>query len=184
MIGHNTLEESTLAGGCFWCTQAVFTRLKGIESVVAGYAGGDFKNPTYDDIHTHQTGHAEAIQLLFNPKIIPYAKILDVFWATHDPTTLNRQGNDVGNEYRSIIFYHNQKQKETALDSKQRLEQKGIYTAPIVTEIIAYKNFYPAKNTHQNFYESNKEYPYCRIIIDPKIQKLMRDYNDLIKKDV
>lgn len=166
------METATLAGGCFWCTEAIFKRLKGVNSVVSGYAGGDMQNPSYDKVSSGTTGHAEAIQVKFDPSIISFEKILDVFWATHDPTTLNRQGADVGTQYRSIIFYHDEKQKESALKSKK---------PSFVTEIIPFLNFYKAEDYHQDFYEKNKSYPYCQIVIDPKIQKLLTEFKNEVK---
>src|SRR5262249_33266591 len=155
------IETATLAGGCFWCTEAIFKRLKGVMSVLPGYSGGNVENPTYEQVCTGKTGHAEAIQIEFDPDKIPYEKILDVFWHTHNPTTLNRQGNDVGPQYRSAIFYHDEKQKETAEKSKEELEKSGIFKDPIVTEIAPYKTFYEAEENQKNFYESGKRPDYC-----------------------
>lgn len=161
------METATLGGGCFWCTQAIFKRLKGVASVVAGYAGGD----------------AESIQIKFDPSIISYEKILEVFWATHDPTSLNRQGADVGTQYRSIIFYHSVKQKEEALKSKDKMEQSGKLKDKIVTQIIPLDKFYKAEDYHQNFYDKNKSHPYCQIVINPKIQKLLSEFKKGIRED-
>lgn len=157
------LETATLAGGCFWCTEAVFKRLKGVLSVTPGYSGGNTKDPSYEEVLSGKTGHAEAIQIIFDPKIISFPKILDVFWATHDPTSLNKQGADVGTEYRSAIFYHTQKQKNEAEKSK---------LPTFVTEITPFKNFFKAEDYHKNFYDKNRSAPYCQIVIDPKITKL------------
>ncbi len=169
------METATFGGGCFWCTQALFKRLKGVVSVMSGYAGGSREHdstPSYEEVSTGKTGFAEAIQIKFDPKIISFEKILDIFFSTHDPTTLNRQGQDIGTQYRSVIFYHNSKQKEIALKLKQ---------PSFVTEIVPYINFYKAEEYHQNFYEKNKDYPYCQIIINPKIQKLLKEFkNDVI----
>jgi len=140
------MEVATLAGGCFWCTEAIFKRLKGVESVVSGYAGGDMDNPTYEPVSSGETGHAEAIQITFDPKIISYEKILDVFWHLHDPTTLNRQGADVGTQYRSMIFYHNNQQKRIAKQSKNKVEKSGMYKDPIVTQIVPFRTFYKAED--------------------------------------
>lgn len=171
----NALKEiATLAGGCFWCTEALFKRLKGVTSVVSGYAGGDMENPSYEKVSTGATGHAEAIQIEFDPSIISYEKILEIFWATHDPTTLNRQGADVGTQYRSIIFYHSEKQKESVEKSKQ---------PSFVTQILPFDKFYKAEDYHQNFYEKNKSYPYCQIVINPKIKKLLEEFKENVKKD-
>nr|MDQ3718448.1 peptide-methionine (S)-S-oxide reductase MsrA [Thermoproteota archaeon] len=139
------LEVATLANGCFWCTEAIFKRLKGVKSVVPGYSGGVTKNPTYEQVCAGRTGHAESIQIEFDPKVIPFERILDIFWHTHDPTTLNRQGNDVGTQYRSAIFYHDQTQKEIAEKSKKELEKEAVYQNPIVTEITPFSNFYEAE---------------------------------------
>ena len=170
-------ETATLAGGCFWCTEAIFKRLKGIISVKPGYAGGNIENPSYEQVCTGKTGHAEAIQIEFDSSIIPFEKILEVFWHTHDPTTLNQQGNDIGTQYRSAIFYHDEKQKEEAQISKEELVKERVYKNPIVTEIIPFTNFYEAENYHKDYYDRNKEYPYCNFVIDPKIQKLMREFS-------
>lgn len=177
------VELATFANGCFWCTEAVFQRLKGVESIVSGFTGGTIDNPTYDQVHTGKTGHAEAIQITFDPTIITYDTLLEVFWATHDPTSLNRQANDVGTEYRSAIFYHTEAQKTAAEASKQRLEQSGKYARPIVTEIVPYTQFYKADLIHQNFYNENRYSPYCQVIIDPKIQKLLKEFSKEIKDE-
>jgi len=176
-------ETATLADGCFWCTEAIFKRLKGIISVKPGYAGGNIENPSYEQVCTGKTGHAEAIQIEFDSSIIPFEKILEVFWHTHDPTTLNQQGNDIGTQYRSAIFYHDEKQKEEAQISKEELVKERVYKNPIVTEIIPFTNFYEAENYHKDYYDRNKEYPYCNFVIDPKIQKLMREFSKDIKEE-
>lgn len=176
-------EKATFASGCFWCTEAVFIRLKGVISVNSGYAGGTIENPSYDTVSSGESGHAEAIQVTFDPKIISYDKLLDVFWATHNPTTRNQQGNDMGTQYRSVIFYHNDEQKKLAVESKERLEKSEKYKDPIVTEIIAFTNFYPAEGYHQNYYDRNQEYPYCQFVIDPKIKKLYKDFKEDIKEE-
>lgn len=174
-------ETATLAGGCFWCTEAVFKRLKGVISVVSGYADSKVPHPTYQQVCSGRTGAAEAIQITYDPSIISYEKLLDVFWHTHDPTTLNRQGNDVGTQYRSAIYYHNDEQRQTALHSKAALEQSHLYKKPIVTEITAFTNFYPAEDYHKDYYDRNPDQPYCMLVIDPKIQKLMKNYKDEVK---
>lgn len=173
------MEVATLAGGCFWCTEAIFKRLKGVTSVEPGYAGGRIENPSYDQVSSGQTGHAETTQITFDPQIISFSKILDVFWATHDPTTLNRQGNDVGPQYRSVIFYHDQTQKKIA--EKSKAEHKKDFSDPIVTEIIPFSNFYPAEDYHQNYYETHSNQAYCQLVIDPKIQKLMNKFKSEVK---
>lgn len=165
-----------LAGGCFWCTEAIFQRLKGVSNVVSGYSGGEKEKPTYSEVSNESTGHAETIQITFDPQIISFEKLLEVFFKLHDPTTVNQQGNDVGSQYRSVIFYHDQKQKETADRVKQEIEKSGIYRDPIVTEVIPFKNFYKAEDYHQDYYNKNKNYPYCQAIIDPKIKKLFKEF--------
>ena len=175
-----TMQIATLANGCFWCSEAIFKRLKGVKSVLPGYSGGIVENPSYEQVCTGKTGHAESIQIEFDPTVIPYEKILDVFWHTHDPTTLNRQGNDVGTQYRSAIFYHDQKQKEIAEKSKRGLEKVGVYKNSIVTEITPFKNFYVAEDYHKNYYEEHQDAPYCSVVINPKVRKLIQKYgNDL-----
>jgi peptide-methionine (S)-S-oxide reductase len=153
-------ETATFANGCFWCTEAVFKRLKGVKSVLPGYAGGTVKDPSYDQVCAGNTGHAESIQIKFDPKVIPFEKILDIFWHTHDPTTLNRQGNDIGTQYRSAIFFHDEKQKEIAKKSKKDLEDKGVYKNSIVTEITPLENFYAAEDYHKDYYDNHQDAPY------------------------
>lgn len=177
------METATFANGCFWCTEAVFTRLKGVETVMSGYSGGDTENPTYEDVASGQTGHAESLQITFDPKIISYEKLLKIFFATHDPTTLNRQGNDVGTDYRSAIFYHDEEQKKAAEKIIKYFEKEGYYQDPIVTEVVPFKNFYEAEDYHKNYYEKYGSAPYCRIIIDPKIKKLLNSFNDDVKDE-
>ncbi len=178
------LEITTLAGGCFWCTEAIFRRLKGVESVVSGYTGGTINNPNYEQVSHGDTGHAEGIQIKFDPAIISFDKILEVFWATHDPTTLNQQDADTGTQYRSAIFYHDQKQKEVAEKSIQKLTASGKLKHPIVTKLEPFTKFYPAEGYHQDYYERNKETnSYCPLVIDPKIQKLMRDFSKDVKEE-
>lgn len=176
-------ETATLAGGCFWCTEAIFKRLRGVMSVLPGYAGGNTENPSYEDVCSGTTGHAEAIQIEFDPSQIPFEKILDVFWNTHNPTTRNQQGNDVGTQYRSIVFYHDEKQKNAAEKSKEEFEKEGNYKDPIVTEIIPFKNFYVAENYHKNYFENNKDAPYCSVIIGPKVHKLLEKYGNDVKEE-
>jgi peptide-methionine (S)-S-oxide reductase len=178
----NTTEIATLANGCFWCSEAIFKRLKGVKSVLPGYSGGIVKNPSYEQVCTGRTGHAESIQIEFDPKIIPFKKILEIFWYTHDPTTLNRQGNDVGTQYRSAIFYHDEKQKEVAEKLKKELEVERIYKDPIVTEISPFKSFYVAEDYHKNYYEEHQSATYCSYVIDPKIRKLLKQYRNDVKE--
>ncbi|MGE5042192.1 MAG: peptide-methionine (S)-S-oxide reductase MsrA [Candidatus Levyibacteriota bacterium] len=177
------LEAATLAGGCFWCTEAIFKRLKGVEKVTSGYSGGKQENPSYEEVSSGDTGHAESIQIEFDPSIIPYEKILEIFFHLHDPTTKNRQGNDVGEQYRSMIFYHSLYQKSAAEKVKQEVEKEGKYKDPIVTEIIPYDAFYSAEGYHQNYYENNQNQGYCSFIITPKIQKLLREYTKEVKEE-
>ncbi len=171
------METAILSGGCFWCTEAIFKRLKGVSKVIPGYTGGKLENPTYEQVSSGETGHVEAIQVKFDPSIISFEKILEVFWALHDPTTLNRQGADTGTQYRSAIFYHDEIQKKTAEESKIKAQQK--FENPIVTEISAAKEFYPAEEEHKDFYEKNKNPLYCQIVIDPKLTKLYKDFQEL-----
>ena len=180
---NKNLETATLAGGCFWCTEAIFKRLKGVVSVLPGYAGGAVENPSYEQVCLGNTGHAEAIQIEFDSSEIPFEKILDIFWNTHNPTTLNQQGNDIGTQYRSEIFYHNKKQKETAEKSKIELEKSGIYKDPIVTKITPFTNFYLAEDYHKNYFDKNADAPYCNFIISPKIHKLLEKYGNDIKDE-
>lgn len=176
-------ETATFAGGCFWCTEAIFLRLKGVTSVLPGYAGGTVENPSYDQVSMGNTGHAEAIQIEFDPSQIPYEKLLDIFWHTHNPTTLNQQGYDVGTQYRSEIFYHNENQKKAAEASKIQLEADKVYPDPVVTKITAFTNFYPAEDYHKNYYDKNQDAGYCNVIISPKIQKLLKEYSSDVKDE-
>ncbi len=176
-------EVATLANGCFWCTEAIFKRLKGIISVESGFSGGHTENPTWEQVSTGTTGHAESVQIEYDPSQISFEKILEVFWHTHNPTTLNQQGNDRGTEYRSAIFYHNEKQKEIAETLKAELEKEHVFKEPIVTEITPFTNFYPAGAYHKNFYESGKRPDYCYYVINPKIQKLLKEYGNDVKEE-
>lgn len=180
---HKETETATFASGCFWCTEALFKRLNGIISVTSGYTGGKRENPSYEQVSTGATGHAEAIQVVFDPTIIAYDKLLDVFWRTHKPTTKNQQGMDIGTQYRSAIFYHSDEQKEKAEQSKKQLEKGGVYADPIVTELLPYTTFYPAETYHQNYYDRNKNYPYCQYVINPKLQKLLKEFKQDIKQE-
>ncbi|HEX8932473.1 MAG TPA: peptide-methionine (S)-S-oxide reductase MsrA [Patescibacteria group bacterium] len=177
------LQTATFAGGCFWCTEAIFKRLTGVISVLPGYAGGQRPHPTYEQIHSGVSGHAESIQIQFDPKVIDYPTLLEVFFATHDPTTKDRQGYDEGSEYRSIIFYHDEEQKNQALAAIKKLEQSKAYREPIVTEIVPFTTFFQAEAEHLDFYAKNRTVPYCRIIIDPKIQKLLKHFTKIVKKE-
>jgi peptide-methionine (S)-S-oxide reductase len=175
------MARATFGNGCFWCTEAVFQQLKGVQSVVSGYSGGTVKNPTYKQVCTGTTGHAEAVQITFDPKVISYADLLEVFWQTHDPTTLNRQGADMGTQYRSVIFYHNEEQKRLAEQYKTKVDKSGIFTNPIVTEIAPFKEFYRAEAYHQNYFLENGQQPYCRVVINPKVEKMKKLFKDKLK---
>lgn len=176
------LEKATFGGGCFWCTEAIFKRLKGVELVTSGYSGGKTENPTYETVSMGGTGHAEAIMVHFDPAVISYQTLLEVFWKIHDPTTLNRQGADSGTQYRSVIFYHNAIQQQLAQESKDNLSKSRLYQQPIVTEIIPFTSFTKAEDYHQDYYEANKSAPYCQVVIDPKIQKLYKTFPELTKE--
>ena len=175
------MEVATFAGGCFWCTEAVFLEIKGVEKVVSGYIGGKTKNPTYKDICTGETGHAEAIQITFNPNEVAYEDLLEVFFATHDPTTLNRQGADVGTQYRSEIFYHSEAQKTKAENYIQLLEKEKLYDKKIVTKVSSASVFYNAEEYHQNYYNQNSSQGYCQMVIAPKLEKLRKYYKSKLK---
>ncbi len=172
------MEIATFGSGCFWCTEAVFQQLKGVESAISGYSGGEVENPTYDAVCTGETGHAEVIQVKFNPELISYTELLEVFWQTHDPTTLNRQGNDVGTQYRSVIFYHSNDQKELAETFKQNMDNARIYDNPIITEISEFEAFYKAEGYHQEYYNNNKTQSYCNFVITPKLDKFKKIFKD------
>lgn len=175
------MEVATFAGGCFWCTEAVFLEIKGVEKVVSGYIGGKTKNPTYKDICTGETGHAEAIQITYNPKEVAYEDLLEVFFGTHDPTTLNRQGADVGTQYRSEIFYHSEAQKVKAANYIELLVKEKLYDKSIVTKISSATQFYPAEDYHQNYYNQNSSQGYCQMVIAPKLEKLHKYYKSKLK---
>jgi peptide-methionine (S)-S-oxide reductase len=164
------LEKATFGAGCFWCIEAVFQRIKGVKSVISGYSGGKVENPTYEEVCSGRTGHAEVVQITFDPKVISYEEILDVFWKVHDPTSLNRQGPDEGTQYRSIILYHDEEQKRIAEKSRAEVSKK--FDKPIVTEIRPLTKFYKAEDYHQDYYNRNRNAPYCRLVIHPKLEKL------------
>src|SRR5262249_23454692 len=168
----------SFGGGCFWCTEAVFQQLMGVDAVVPGYSGGTTKGPTYRQVCSGTTGHAEAIQITYDPSVISYEELLEVFWKTHDPTTLDRQGNDFGPQYRSAIFYHNEEQKVLAEHYKQKLDASGLFPAPIVTEVVPFTEFYRAESYHQNYFAQNSTKPYCRVVITPKLDKLKELFSD------
>lgn len=175
------MEVATFAGGCFWCTEAVFLEIKGVEKVVSGYIGGKTMNPTYKDICTGETGHAEAIQITFNPNEVAYEDLLEIFFGTHDPTTLNLQGADVGTQYRSEIFYHSETQKTKAENYIQLLEKENLYDKKIVTKVSSATVFYPAEDYHQNYYNQNSSQGYCQMVIAPKLEKLRKYYKSKLK---
>lgn len=175
-------ETATFGEGCFWCTESFFQRLEGVLQVKSGYGGGFVENPTYEQVCDKTTGHVELAQIIYDPSKISYDELLEVFWKTHDPTTMNQQGNDVGPQYRSVIFYHNQEQKEKAEKYKAALQKSGAWEKPIVTAIEPFKNFYPAENYHQNYYNDNQNQPYCRFVIRPKLEKFEHVFKNKLKK--
>ena len=177
----STLQSAVFGGGCFWCGEALFERLRGVESVVSGYAGGAKENPTYKEVCSGETKHAEVIRVEYDPTIISYDTLLSVFFSTHDPTTLNRQGGDVGTQYRSAVFYTDKKQREEVEKFVKKLEEEKVFENPIVTEIQPLTKFYEAEEYHQEYYKNNKEALYCKVVIDPKIQKLKAKYVHLLK---
>jgi peptide-methionine (S)-S-oxide reductase len=176
------MEVATLGGGCFWCIEAAFEFIQGVVSVKSGYAGGDITSPTYDQVCTGTTKHVEVVQITFNPAIITFKEILEVFFTVHDPTTLDRQGADIGSQYRSVIFYHDEKQKVTAKRIIQELEATKVWDNPIVTKIEPFKNFYRAEEYHRKYYVRNPEAQYCKFVIDPKINKLRKKYHEKLKR--
>ena len=178
---NNDLAVATFGNGCFWCTEAIFQQLKGVESVYPGYTGGSVKNPSYREVCTGTTGHAEAIQIKYDPSVINYRELLDIFFYTHDPTTLNRQGADVGTQYRSAIFYHNEEQKAAAEEIISQLTSEKVYNDPIVTEVTPMDVFYMAEDYHKNYYLNNKNQGYCRAVINPKLDKFMKKYGSKTK---
>lgn len=176
-------ELATFGSGCFWCTEAVFQRVKGVKSVQSGYSGGTIENPTYDQVAGGDSGHAEVVQVTFDPEVISYPQLLEIFWRSHDPTTPNRQGHDYGSHYRSVIFYHSEKQRQLAERYKKKIDEAHVYKAPVVTEIARYRAFFKAEDEHQNFYAENSRQPYCRAVITPKLNKLKKVFGDKLKSD-
>jgi peptide-methionine (S)-S-oxide reductase len=176
------IETATLAGGCFWCIEAVFDELKGVESVVSGYSGGHVANPSYQQVCSETTGHAEAVQITFDPQILSYQDLLTVFFSVHDPTTLDRQGNDVGTSYRSAIFYHSPAQKTAAEQVIAELTAQKLWPHPIVTEVTAFEKFYPAEDYHQEYFAHNRFQPYCMIVVAPKVTKFRKKFVDQLKQ--
>ena len=175
------MDVATFGNGCFWCTEAIFQQLKGVSKVESGYSGGHVENPTYKEVCSETTGHAEVLQITYDPDVISYTELLEVFWETHDPTTLNRQGNDRGTQYRSAVFYHNDEQKKLAEKYKKELDASGAWNDPIVTEITAFDKFYVAEDYHQNYYNLNGSQPYCSFVIRPKVEKFKKVFKDKLK---
>ncbi|HEY9245635.1 MAG TPA: peptide-methionine (S)-S-oxide reductase MsrA [Candidatus Methanoperedens sp.] len=182
MNPRNPLETATLAGGCFWCLEAIFSELRGVEKVVSGYSGGSVPNPSYRQVCTGTTGHAEAVQIIFDPHIISFRELLEVFFTIHDPTTLNRQGADVGTQYRSAIFYHTPEQARNAQEVIAELEAAKIWDKPVVTEVTPFMAFYPAEDDHGEYFRRNPDQPYCRIVIEPKVARFRRQFLAKLKK--
>lgn len=174
-------ELATLGGGCFWCLEAVFVEVRGVEQVDSGYAGGAVADPTYEDVCTGRTGHAEVVQLTFDPDVISYRELLEIFFAIHDPTTPNRQGNDVGTQYRSVIFYHSPEQQQTAQEVIGELTESQTFAAPIVTQVVPLDKFYKAETYHQNYFAQNPHQPYCQVVVAPKVTKLRQKFRDKLK---
>jgi peptide-methionine (S)-S-oxide reductase len=175
-------EIATLGGGCFWCTEAVFSDLKGVEDVQPGYSGGTVPNPSYEEVCTDLTGHAEVVQIRFDPDVISFRRLLEIFFTVHDPTTLNRQGNDVGTQYRSVIFYKDEEQKKVAEEVIKEVSNEKIWDKPIVTELVPFKAFFPAEGYHKDYYKKNPKQGYCQVIIAPKVAKFRKHYTDLLKR--
>ena len=180
---HNGPELATFGSGCFWCTEAVFQQLKGVVKVESGYSGGSVKNPSYAQICTGATGHAEVVQVTFDPKLVSYPELLELFWRSHDPTTRNRQGHDSGTQYRSIVFFQTDEQKQLAERYKAKIDAAGVYPKPIVTEIVPFVEFFPADASHRNFYADNSKQPYCQAVIRPKLDKLHKVFQERMKPE-
>jgi len=175
------LSQATFGAGCFWCVEAVFQRLNGVAKVVSGFSGGHVDSPTYEQVCTGTTGHAEACRIWYDPAVLSYDELLEVFWKVHDPTTLNRQGNDIGTQYRSVIFYHDQEQKRLAEESRDRQNRLGIRDDPVVTEIVPFQVFWPAEDYHQNYFNLNPAQSYCRLVINPKVEKFQKVFSHKLK---
>lgn len=180
--GNETVQYITLGAGCFWCVEAIFQNLNGVLSVKSGYSGGHIRNPSYKEVCRETTGHAEVVQVAYDPRVVSTAEILEVFWKTHDPTTLNRQGNDSGTQYRSAVFYHTEEQKQAAEFYKAKLDESGVFSSPIVTEITAFTNFFPAEDYHQNYFNENGEQGYCQVVIRPKVEKFRKVFAEKLKQ--
>jgi peptide-methionine (S)-S-oxide reductase len=181
-MGKNDLQVATLAGGCFWCLEAVFDELKGVESVESGYSGGTVPNPTYHEVCDGETGHAEAVRITFDPSVLSYHDLLTVFFTVHDPTTLNRQGNDVGTQYRSAVFYHDEEQKKVVETVMAEIAAEAIWDAPLVTEVRPFDVFYLAEDYHQEYFTKNPWQPYCRVVVAPKVAKFRQKFAERLKK--
>ncbi len=181
-INSKNMDVATFGNGCFWCTEAIFQGVEGVEKVESGYSGGQVENPTYKQVCTGETGHAEVLQIYYDSTKISFQNLLEIFWKTHDPTTLNRQGNDAGTQYRSAIFFHDEKQRELAVKYKADLNASGAFSKPIVTEIVPFSKFYKAEDYHQNYYKENGEQPYCTFVIQPKVDKFEKVFKDRLKK--
>jgi len=179
----DSLQIATFGSGCFWCTEAIFERVNGVVKVESGYSGGTVENPSYQEVCTGTTGHAEVTQITYDPSVISFDELLEIFWKTHDPTTLNKQGNDVGTQYRSVIFYHNEEQKELAEKYKSELNKSGAWDNPIVTEISPFTKFYSAEGYHQDYYENNPNQGYCAFVITPKVEKFEKVFKDKLKNN-
>ncbi len=177
------LETATFAGGCFWCTEAIFKRLRGVTSVLPGYSGGETESPTYEEVCSGETGHAEAIEIKFDSSQISFETLLDVFFATHNPTTLNQQGADIGTQYRSEVFYHSEEQKKAAEKKIKELDTFGKLFGKVVTKVTPFEKFYEAEDYHKEYYERNRNYGYCTVVIDPKIKKLLEDFSKVVKEE-
>lgn len=175
------MEKATFGAGCFWCVEAIFQKLKGVEKVESGYAGGHVENPSYKQVTSGTTGHAEVVQISYDPAIISYPELLEVFWKTHDPTTPNRQGADVGSQYRSVIFYHSESQREIAEKYKAELNESGAFNTPVITEIVPFTRFYKAEDYHQNYFNLHGREPYCTFVIQPKLEKFNEVFSERIK---
>lgn len=180
-MSEENMQIADFGAGCFWCVEAVFQNLKGVEKVLSGFEGGNSKQISYEEVCTGTSGHAEVVRIHYNQAIISFAELLEIFWHSHDPTTPNRQGNDIGSQYRSVIFYHSEEQKKQALDYKQKLDDSGVFDKPICTEIVAASEFFPAENYHQNYYKLNPEAGYCQYIIKPKVDKIKKVFAEKIK---
>ena len=182
--GHATdknLQVATLAGGCFWCIEAIYNDMKGVTSAISGYAGGNVKNPTYEQVCAHKTGHAEVVQVKFDPAVITYRDVIEIFFGIHDPTTLNRQGNDVGDQYRSAIFYHDAEQERIAKEVIKELTESHAFRDPIVTQVVPLDTFYPAEDYHQEYFLNNPNNSYCRFVVAPKVAKFRKSHGELLK---